>query len=75
MTTTLEKKIPQNEDELRTEAYEALIAQLGLERATRIWQVLEPGVGNYTEERKKIFAGMSLDDIVEEMKKYQEEDK
>jgi hypothetical protein len=46
-----------------------LIQELGPANTVRFVHQFPVGYGNYTEERAKLFAGMTLDDIVSEIKR------
>ncbi|GFP22632.1 hypothetical protein HKBW3S44_01461 [Candidatus Hakubella thermalkaliphila] len=54
--------------EIKEEGWDALIERLGVAGATMFVLESEEGYGDYTTERKKIFAEKSLDDIVREIK-------
>lgn len=43
--------------------------ELGVKDATRFVMEYEPGSGDYTKTRKKLFRGKSVSDIVRDMKK------
>ena len=54
--------------ELRKAAWEALREKLGAVTALRFILDYERGEGNYTELRKELFKGKSVQDIVVDMK-------
>lgn len=54
--------------EIKEEGWDALVERLGVASATMFVLESEEGYGDYTKERKKIFAEKSLDDIVKEIK-------
>ena len=49
------------------EAIRILVKELGPVDAVRFVNQFTMGYGNYTEERRQLFAGMTLDDIVSEI--------
>jgi predicted subunit of tRNA(5-methylaminomethyl-2-thiouridylate) methyltransferase len=55
--------------EVAQEAIRVLIQELGPANTVRFVHQFPVGYGNYTEERAKLFAGMTLDDIVSEIKR------
>ena len=55
--------------EITEKALEVLIRELGLVKTLRFVSQFTAGYGNYTEEREKMFADKTLDDIVSEIKK------
>lgn len=54
--------------EIRTKGWDALMKELGPAGATKFILIYEPGMGNYTEERKKIFKDIKIEDILQEIK-------
>ncbi len=58
--------------EVTQEAIRVLIQELGLVNTVRFVNQFTVGYGNYTEERAQLFAGMTLDDIVSEIKRGKE---
>jgi hypothetical protein len=54
--------------ELRREGWIALTERLGVEGAIRFLMQYDPGHGDYTEERRRIFADLTLDAALAEMK-------
>ena len=70
MTTTQrpERLAP---SELIRRGMQALCQEFGTTDATRFIQHFSNGSGNYTEDRVAILAGLSVDDIVSEMKSLQ----
>ena len=55
--------------EITEKALEVLIRELGLVKTLRFVSQFTAGYGNYTEEREKMFADKTLDDIVSEIKR------
>jgi hypothetical protein len=55
--------------EVTQEAIRVLIQELGPANTVRFVNQFTVGYGNYTEERQQLFAGMTLDDIVSEIKR------
>ncbi len=54
--------------EIKTKGWNALVKELGYAGATKFIQLYEPGEGNYTEERKKLFKDVGIEDILKEIK-------
>ncbi len=54
--------------EIRAKGWNALVKELGYAGATKFILLYEPGEGNYTEERKKLFKDVRIEDIVKEIK-------
>jgi len=52
-------------DELNEEAIRVLTRELGVANTARFIRQFTTGTGDYTEERPELFAGQSLDDILE----------
>ena len=55
--------------EIRTKGWNALVKELGHSGATKFILLYEKGGGDYTKERKKLLKGLTIEHIVEEMKK------
>jgi len=55
--------------EVTQKAIRVLIQELGPVDTVRFVNQFTVGYGNYTEERKRLFAGMTLDEIVSEIKR------
>jgi len=55
--------------EVTQEAIRVLIQELGPANTVRFVNQFTVGYGNYTEERQQLFAGMTLDDIISEIKR------
>ncbi|MBN1134995.1 MAG: hypothetical protein JXM73_00320 [Anaerolineae bacterium] len=55
--------------EVTQEAIRVLIQELGPANTVRFVNQFTVGYGNYTEERQQLFAGMTLNDIVSEIKR------
>ena len=56
-------------NELRRAGIEALKRELGVTDMIRFLQIFEKGEGNYTKDRKEWLEELSIDEIVEEIKK------
>jgi hypothetical protein len=56
-------------NELRKAGIEALKRELGVTDMIRFLQIFEKGEGNYTKDRKEWLEELSVDDIIEEIKK------
>jgi len=50
--------------EITHDALRVLYKELGVVNTLRFINQFTTGYGNYTEEREKLFEGMSLDDVV-----------
>jgi len=55
--------------EITQDALSVLCKEIGVVNTVRFISQFTAGYGNYTEERKQLFAGMTLDDIVAEIKR------
>jgi hypothetical protein len=55
--------------ELRHEGWKALTERLGVSGAIRFLMQYDPGHGDYTAERRELFADLTLDDVVAEMRR------
>ena len=55
--------------EIKSQGWKALIKELGYAGATQFILMHESGKGNYTEERKELFRGKTVDEIAGEIKK------
>jgi hypothetical protein len=65
MTTTIDL----TPAEIRKVGWEALVSQLGVAKSLRFLLEYERGQGNYTELRKELFAGQTVDQLLEDMAK------
>lgn len=54
--------------EITQDATRILCKEIGVVNTIRFLNQFTAGQGNYTEERRQMFDGMSLDDIVSEIK-------
>ncbi len=54
--------------EITRDAIEVLSKEIGISNTIRFLNQFTTGHGNYTEERENMFAHMTLDDIVSEIK-------
>ncbi len=55
--------------ELRREGWRALTERLGASGAIRFLMQYDPGHGDYTEERRTLFADLTLDDALAELER------
>jgi len=55
--------------EINQQAIRLLYEELGVVDAVRFLQQFSSGYGNYTEERRQIFAKETLDGIIQEIKR------
>ena len=55
--------------EIRTKGWNALVKELGHSGAAKFILMYEKGSGDYTKERKKILKGVTIEKMVEDMKK------
>ncbi|MDR4505856.1 MAG: hypothetical protein MRK01_13875 [Candidatus Scalindua sp.] len=55
-------------NEINKEAFEVLFKELGVSRTIRFINQYSIGKGNYVEMKDKIFRGMTVEDIVSEIK-------
>jgi hypothetical protein len=58
--------------EVTQEAIRVLIQELGPVDTVRFVNQFTVGYGNYTEKRRRLFAGMTLDEIVSKIKRGKE---
>ena len=56
-------------DRIDEEALQLLMRELGVANTARFIQQFTTGTGNYTEERKELLEGWTLDDVLEETKR------
>lgn len=56
-------------NQITQEATRLLYRELGVVNTLRFLNQFTAGYGNYTEEREQLFGGLSLDDILTEIKK------
>ncbi len=54
--------------EINQEAIRLLYRELGVANAVRFINQFTSGTGNYTEDRREIYAGMTLEDLISEIK-------
>ena len=54
--------------EIKAKGWNALVKELGYAGATKFILLYEPGEGNYTEGRKKLFKDVRIEDILKEIK-------
>ena len=55
--------------EITQEALRVLYKEIGVANTARFINQFTAGYGDYTQERDDLFAGMTLDDIVSEVKR------
>lgn len=55
--------------EIKTKGWNALVRELGYAGATKFILLYEPGKGNYTKERRKLFKDLRLEEILKDIKK------
>jgi len=58
-------------NEITRNAIDLLSKEMGIADTVRFLNQFTTGYGNYTEEREALFKGMTLDDILAEIKKSQ----
>ena len=51
--------------QIRMEGWKALTERLGPAGAMRFMMQYDPGLGDYSKERREIFAALTLDDLLE----------
>ena len=59
--------------EVTQEAIRVLCKEIGIVNTVRFVNQFTIGYGNYTEEREQLLAGVTLDDIVSEIKRKKEQ--
>ncbi len=64
---------PKPLSEITQQAMSVLSKELGIANTLRFIGQFTSGYGNYTEERGELYADMSLDDILSEMKAARQE--
>jgi hypothetical protein len=55
--------------EITTKALKVLYKEIGIVNTVRFINQFTTGYGDYTQEREQLFAGMTLDSIVSEIKR------
>jgi hypothetical protein len=55
--------------EITQDALTVLFKEIGIANTVRFISQFTAGYGNYTEEREHLFAGMTLDELVSEIKR------
>lgn len=65
-------KLITNQSELRTRGFQALTEALGWVNAVRFLRQYDPGLGNYTEERKTLLPDWDASTLVQEARKLRE---
>jgi hypothetical protein len=55
--------------EITQEALKVLYKEIGVVNTMRFVSQFTAGYGNYTEEREQLFADMTLDDMISEIKR------
>jgi hypothetical protein len=56
--------------QITQQAIEVLFKEIGIVSTVRFLNQFSIGYGNYTEERDAIFQDLTLDDILQQMQKY-----
>jgi hypothetical protein len=54
--------------EIERKGWNALVKELGYAGATKFILLYEPGEGDYTKERKKLFKDIKIEEILKEIK-------
>lgn len=54
--------------EIKRKGWNALVKELGYAGATKFILLYEPGEGDYTKERKKLFKDIRVEEIIKEIK-------
>jgi len=54
--------------QIRMEGWKALTERLGPAGAMRFMMQYDPGFGDYSKERQKLFASVTIDDLLESIK-------
>lgn len=54
--------------EIKTKGWVALVKELGYSGATKFILLYETGEGDYTKERKELFKGITIEEIIKEIK-------
>ncbi len=55
---------------LLTTAFEVLLKNLGPQKTSQLWQILNPLVGDYLNERQKLFKGTTVISLYKKAKKF-----
>lgn len=55
--------------ELRSRGFEALVRELGVANAIRFLHLHETGAGDYTQDREKWLAGLTIEQVEEEIRR------
>jgi hypothetical protein len=59
--------------EINQEAIRVLTREIGVANTLRFINQFTPGTGNYTEERREMYSGVELDDLVSEIRRRRSE--
>jgi len=59
--------------EITKDAIQVLCKEIGIVNTVRFINQFTTGYGNYTEEREQLFADMTLNDIVSEIKRMKDQ--
>jgi len=54
--------------EIKTKGWEVLVKELGYAGATKFILLYEPGEGDYTKNRKKLFEDLTIEKILKQLK-------
>jgi len=65
--------MPKTLSEIKKEGWDVLVEKLGIADATMFVMEHERGYGDYTEERKNIFAGKNVDEIAQKIRELKSE--
>ncbi|NJL27604.1 MAG: hypothetical protein HC897_06750 [Thermoanaerobaculia bacterium] len=60
---------PKPLSEITTRAIHILSREMGAADTLRFFNQLTTGFGNYTEERRELFSGLSVDELISEIEK------
>ncbi len=58
--------------EIKTKGWNALVKELGHAGATKFILLYEPGEGDYTKERRELFKGVTIEEIMKDIEKGRE---
>ena len=59
--------------EIKTKGWMSLVKELGHSGATKFILLYEPGKGDYTKERKELFKDITVEKIVSEIKRSEQQ--
>jgi hypothetical protein len=58
-------------DQINREAMNTLYSELGVSKTIRFIRQFRKGTGDYTQMKKEVFEGKSVEEIVEDMEEWQ----